>query len=72
MSDFTSDFWNWYVALITVLSIAGCAIPSKKPKWSLPSVRASACCSLTTVTAPSAPTSLSAARAASRRDTSTA
>nr|WP_314542935.1 cytochrome-c oxidase, cbb3-type subunit III [uncultured Massilia sp.] len=26
MSDFTSDFWNWYVALITVLSIAGCAI----------------------------------------------
>jgi cytochrome c oxidase cbb3-type subunit 3 len=26
MSDFTSGFWNWYVALITVLSIAGCGI----------------------------------------------
>ena len=26
MSDFTSGFWNWYIALITVLSIAGCAI----------------------------------------------
>jgi len=26
MSDFTSGFWNWYVALITVLGIAGCAI----------------------------------------------
>ena len=26
MSDFTSGFWNWYVALVTVLSIAGCAI----------------------------------------------
>lgn len=26
MSDFTSGFWNWYIALITVLSIAGCGI----------------------------------------------
>ena len=26
MSDFTSEFWNWFVGLITVLSIAGCAI----------------------------------------------
>jgi cytochrome c oxidase cbb3-type subunit 3 len=26
MSDFTSGFWNWYIALITVLGIAGCAI----------------------------------------------
>jgi cytochrome c oxidase cbb3-type subunit 3 len=26
MSDFTSGFWNWYVALITVLSILGCGI----------------------------------------------
>jgi len=26
MSDFTDGFWNWYIALITVLSIAGCAI----------------------------------------------
>jgi len=26
MSDFTSGFWNWYVALITILGIAGCAI----------------------------------------------
>ena len=26
MSDFTSGFWNWYIALITLLSIAGCAI----------------------------------------------
>jgi cytochrome c oxidase cbb3-type subunit 3 len=26
MSDFTSGFWNWYITLITVLSIAGCAI----------------------------------------------
>lgn len=26
MSDFTSGFWNWYVCLITVLGIAGCAI----------------------------------------------
>jgi len=26
MSDFTSGFWNWYVALITIASIAGCAI----------------------------------------------
>ena len=25
MSDFTSDFWNWYVIGITVLSIAFCA-----------------------------------------------
>jgi cytochrome c oxidase cbb3-type subunit III len=26
MSDFTSGFWNWYIVLITVLGIAGCAI----------------------------------------------
>jgi cytochrome c oxidase cbb3-type subunit 3 len=26
MSDFTSGFWNWYIALITVLAIAGCAL----------------------------------------------
>jgi cytochrome c oxidase cbb3-type subunit 3 len=26
MSDFTSGFWNWYVALIALLGIAGCAI----------------------------------------------
>jgi cytochrome c oxidase cbb3-type subunit III len=26
MSDFTSGFWNWYIALITIASIAGCAI----------------------------------------------
>ncbi|MCS0587844.1 cytochrome-c oxidase, cbb3-type subunit III [Massilia norwichensis] len=26
MSDFTSGFWNWYVALITVLSILGCGL----------------------------------------------
>ena len=26
MSDFTNGFWNWYIVLITVLSIAGCAI----------------------------------------------
>jgi cytochrome c oxidase cbb3-type subunit 3 len=26
MSDFTSGFWNWYIALITVLSILGCGI----------------------------------------------
>jgi cytochrome c oxidase cbb3-type subunit 3 len=26
MSDFASGFWNWYVALITVLSILGCGI----------------------------------------------
>ena len=25
MSDFTSGFWNWYIVLITVLGIAGCA-----------------------------------------------
>ena len=26
MADFTSGFWDWYIALITVASIAGCAI----------------------------------------------
>jgi cytochrome c oxidase cbb3-type subunit 3 len=26
MSDFTSGFWNWYVALITIASIAGCGL----------------------------------------------
>jgi cytochrome c oxidase cbb3-type subunit 3 len=26
MSDFTSGFWNWYVALITVFSILGCGL----------------------------------------------
>ncbi|MFC5511873.1 cytochrome-c oxidase, cbb3-type subunit III [Massilia jejuensis] len=26
MSDFTSGFWNWTIGLVTVLSIAGCAI----------------------------------------------
>jgi cytochrome c oxidase cbb3-type subunit 3 len=26
MSDFTNGFWNWYIALITVLSILGCGI----------------------------------------------
>ena len=26
MADFTSGFWDWYIVVITVLSIAGCAI----------------------------------------------
>lgn len=26
MSDFTSGFWNWYIVVITILGIAGCAI----------------------------------------------
>ena len=26
MNDFTSGFWNWYIALVTILSIAGCAV----------------------------------------------
>jgi len=26
MADFIDDFWGWYVAVITVLAIAGCAI----------------------------------------------
>ncbi|WP_296947599.1 cytochrome-c oxidase, cbb3-type subunit III [uncultured Massilia sp.] len=26
MSDFTSGFWNWYVTIIVICSIAGCAI----------------------------------------------
>jgi len=26
MSDFTNGFWNWYIALVTLLSVAGCAI----------------------------------------------
>ena len=26
MSDFTSGFWNWYVALITIASIAGLSL----------------------------------------------
>jgi cytochrome c oxidase cbb3-type subunit III len=26
MSDFTSGFWNWYIVLLTVLGIAGCAV----------------------------------------------
>jgi cytochrome c oxidase cbb3-type subunit 3 len=26
MSDFTSGFWNWYIVVITVLAILGCAI----------------------------------------------
>jgi cytochrome c oxidase cbb3-type subunit 3 len=26
MADFTNDFWDYYIALITVLGIAGCAI----------------------------------------------
>jgi cytochrome c oxidase cbb3-type subunit 3 len=26
MSDFTNGFWNWYVAVITVLSVLGCGI----------------------------------------------
>ena len=26
MADFTSGFWDWYIVLITLLSIAGCAI----------------------------------------------
>ena len=27
MSDFTSDFWSYYVAVITVVSIVACAVP---------------------------------------------
>ena len=26
MSDFTNDFWNWYVSIITVVSILACGI----------------------------------------------
>jgi len=26
MSDFYSDFWDWYIAIITVVSVVGCAI----------------------------------------------
>ncbi len=26
MSDFTNDFWNWYVSVITVVSILACAV----------------------------------------------
>ncbi len=26
MSDFTSEFWNWYVILITLVSVIGCGI----------------------------------------------
>jgi cytochrome c oxidase cbb3-type subunit 3 len=26
MSDFTSEFWNWYIAVLTVVSIIGCAV----------------------------------------------
>jgi cytochrome c oxidase cbb3-type subunit 3 len=26
MSDFTSGFWNWYVAAITIVSLAGCGL----------------------------------------------
>jgi len=26
VSDFTSDFWSYYVAVITVVSIVACAI----------------------------------------------
>jgi cytochrome c oxidase cbb3-type subunit 3 len=26
MADFTSGFWDWYIAVITILGIAGCAI----------------------------------------------
>jgi cytochrome c oxidase cbb3-type subunit 3 len=26
MSDFTSGFWNWYVAVITVVSLVGCGL----------------------------------------------
>ena len=25
MSDFTSDFWNWYIIGLTLLSVAFCA-----------------------------------------------
>ena len=26
MSDFTSDFWGWYIGVITVVSVAACAL----------------------------------------------
>ena len=26
MADFTSGFWNWYIAIITILSIIGCGL----------------------------------------------
>lgn len=26
MSDFTSDFWNWYISIITVVSILACGV----------------------------------------------
>ena len=26
MADFTSGFWNWYIAIITILSILGCGL----------------------------------------------
>ena len=26
MSDFTNDFWNWYISVITVVSILACAV----------------------------------------------
>ena len=26
MSDFTHEFWNWYISIITVVSILGCGI----------------------------------------------
>lgn len=26
MSDFTSGFWDWYVAIITIVSVVGCAV----------------------------------------------
>jgi cytochrome c oxidase cbb3-type subunit 3 len=26
MADFTNEFWNWFIAVITILSVLGCAI----------------------------------------------
>ena len=26
MSDFTSSFWHWYVAIISLVSILGCGV----------------------------------------------
>ena len=26
MSDFVNEFWNWYVIIITLVSVLGCAV----------------------------------------------
>ena len=26
MSDFTSNFWHWFIAIVSVLSIIGCGV----------------------------------------------